>query len=141
MRIPRPSRRDRRFWIKLIAALALAAAAIFDWSKPPAEQVSVYLYEHSVVSPYRWLVRPTISLYVRCRFQPTCSQYSVEAVRAYGFPIGLWMTTKRLFRCMPWVVLGTPDPLPLLPAGAITPEDEHARHKSMPAANVGSWLM
>ncbi len=140
MRIPRPSRRDRRFWIKLIAALALAAGAIFDWSKPPAEQVSARLYERSVVIPYRWLVRPFMSVFVHCRFRPTCSQYSVEAVRAYGFPVGLGMTTKRLFRCMPWVPLGTPDPLPLPPAHATAPEDEHARHESMRAVQVESWL-
>lgn len=102
---------DRRFWIKLIAAVALAAAAIFDWSRPPERQVSVHVYEAAVVSPYRWIVRPFMATFVRCRYAPTCSQYSLEAVRAYGFPLGFWMTTKRLFRCMPWVPLGTSDPV------------------------------
>lgn len=102
----------RRTWIKLIAAVVLTAAAIFDWGRSPQRQVSVHLYEWTVVAPYRTLVRPISSLFVHCRFSPTCSQYSVEAVRVYGFPVGIWMTTKRLFRCMPWVPLGTPDPLP-----------------------------
>lgn len=102
----------RKFWIKLIAAVALAAAAIFDWSRAPGDQLSVALYERAVVSPYRWLVRPVMSTFVRCRYAPTCSQYSTEAVRAHGFPKGIWLTTKRLFRCMPWVPLGTPDPVP-----------------------------
>ncbi len=124
----RPSKRDRRFWIKRIAALALFAAAIFDWSRPPSRQVSVYLYEHTVVAPYRLVVRPMLSLVIRCRFQPTCSQYSVEAVRAHGFPVGVWMTTKRLFRCMPWVPFGTRDPVPL-PESTDTGED--AGHASM----------
>ena len=53
-----------------------------------------------------------MSTFVRCRYQPTCSQYSTEAVRAHGFPKGIWLTTKRLFRCMPWVPLGTRDPVP-----------------------------
>ncbi len=121
MPAPRLLGKDRRFWIQLIAAVALAAAAISDWSRPPAQQASVFLYERAVVSPYHWLVRPMMSFYVRCRYQPTCSQYSVEAVRAYGFPTGIWMTTKRLLRCMPWVPLGTRDPVPLpAPGGNLT---------------------
>ncbi len=106
----RPSR--RKFRIKIIAAVALAAAAIFDWTRPPGDQLSVAVYERAVVSPYRWLVRPLMATFVRCRYRPTCSQYSVEAVRAHGFPKGIWMTTTRLFRCMPWVPLGTRDPVP-----------------------------
>ena len=97
----------------LIAAAALAAAAIFDWSRPADRQLSVPAYEAMIVSPYRWLVRPVIATFVRCRYVPTCSDYSVEAVRAYGFPIGFWMTTKRLFRCIPRVPLGTNDPVPV----------------------------
>jgi putative membrane protein insertion efficiency factor len=98
--------------IKLIAAVVLAAAAIFDWVRPPERQASVHLYEWLVIAPYRAVVRPIASLIVHCRYSPTCSQYSLEAVRAYGLPVGVWMTTKRLFRCMPWVPQGTPDPVP-----------------------------
>ncbi|CAA9221267.1 MAG: Membrane protein insertion efficiency factor YidD [uncultured Chthoniobacterales bacterium] len=107
---PAPKRRRTR--IRLIAAVVLAAAAIFDWSRAPGEQLSVAVYERAVVSPYRWLVRPFMSAFVRCRYQPTCSQYSLDAVRAHGFPKGFWLTAKRLFRCMPWVPLGTHDPVP-----------------------------
>ena len=112
MSAARPVRRSRRFWIKSIAAVVIAAAAIFDWNRAPQDQLSVAAYERAVVSPYRWLVRPFMSVFVRCRYEPTCSQYSLDAVRAYGFPTGVWMTTKRLFRCMPWVPLGTRDPVP-----------------------------
>ena len=108
----RPVAKRRTFRIKIIAAVAVATAAIFDWTRPPGEQLSVSLYERAVVSPYRWLVRPLMSTFVRCRYQPTCSQYSMEAVRAHGFPKGIWLTTSRLFRCMPWVPLGTRDPVP-----------------------------
>jgi uncharacterized protein len=108
----RPAAKRRKFRIKLIAAVVLTAAAIFDWTRPAGEQLSVVAYERAVVSPYRWLVRPLMSTFVRCRYAPTCSQYSVEAVRAHGFPKGIWLTTTRLFRCMPWVPLGTADPVP-----------------------------
>ena len=102
----------RRTSIKLIAAVVLTAAAIFDWGRPPERQASVHLYEWLVIAPYRVVVRPISSHFVRCPYTPTCSRYSVEAVRAYGFPMGVWMSAKRLFRCMPWVPPGTRDPVP-----------------------------
>ncbi|MBI3804024.1 MAG: membrane protein insertion efficiency factor YidD [Nitrospirae bacterium] len=37
-----------------------------------------------------------------CRFYPTCSSYSLEAVERHGFFIGLVMTLKRLVRCHPF---------------------------------------
>lgn len=96
----------------LAAGVALAAAAVADWTRPPQEQASVFLYEKAVVWPYRGLIRPASALLVRCRYIPTCSQFSVEAVRAYGLPKGLWLTAKRLLRCMPWVPMHTWDPVP-----------------------------
>jgi putative membrane protein insertion efficiency factor len=108
----RQSVTSRRFWIKIIAAVIVTAAAIADWSRPPQHQVSVLLYEKAVVGPYRWLIRPMSFGFVRCRYVPTCSQYSVEAVRGFGLPKGLWLTAKRLLRCMPWVPMNTRDPVP-----------------------------
>jgi putative membrane protein insertion efficiency factor len=37
-----------------------------------------------------------------CRFQPTCSQYTYEAVEKYGTIKGGWLGLKRIFRCNPW---------------------------------------
>ena len=101
-----------KFWLKLIAAVVLTAAVIFDWTRPPPRQVSVRLYAAAVAGPYRWFIRPVTSLVVRCRYIPSCSQYSVAAVQIHGLPKGLWLTTKRLVRCMPWVPLHTWDPVP-----------------------------
>ncbi|MBA2271824.1 MAG: membrane protein insertion efficiency factor YidD [Chthoniobacterales bacterium] len=108
----REPRARRRWWIHGIVAAVLGAAAITDWTRAPERQASVYLYEHAVITPYRWVIRPMAALFIRCRYRPTCSQYSSEAVHTHGFPRGVWLTTKRLFRCMPWVPFGTPDPVP-----------------------------
>lgn len=34
-----------------------------------------------------------------CRFRPTCSQYSQEAIKKYGSIKGLWLTIKRISKC------------------------------------------
>ena len=46
-----------------------------------------------------------------CRFQPTCSQYALEAIRKYGFARGSWLATKRIIRCNP-LSEGGYDPVP-----------------------------
>jgi putative membrane protein insertion efficiency factor len=37
-----------------------------------------------------------------CRYSPTCSQYSVDAIRKYGPWKGSWLGLKRISRCHPW---------------------------------------
>ncbi|EKE13428.1 MAG: hypothetical protein ACD_13C00018G0005 [uncultured bacterium] len=37
-----------------------------------------------------------------CRFTPTCSEYTIEALEKFGFPKGLEMGLKRLGKCHPW---------------------------------------
>ncbi len=37
-----------------------------------------------------------------CRFQPTCSQYAVEAIQKYGALRGGWMALARILRCHPF---------------------------------------
>lgn len=37
-----------------------------------------------------------------CRFYPTCSQYSIQAFKKYGFLKGLWLTIKRIGKCHPF---------------------------------------
>src|SRR5204863_5555520 len=108
----RPGVRKRRVWAIWIVAVVFAAAAIWDWTRPPRQQVSVVVYERTVMGGYRVLLKPLSDRFVHCRFQPTCSHYSEEAMLAHGFPTGLWLTTSRLFRCMPWVPVGTRDPVP-----------------------------
>jgi putative membrane protein insertion efficiency factor len=107
----RPAIKKRQRWI-CIAAVALAITAICDWTRPPRSQVSVFAYNKIVIGGYRLILQPLGRHFIRCRFRPTCSVYSEEAMLAHGFPKGVWLTTSRLFRCMPWVPLGTSDPVP-----------------------------
>lgn len=37
-----------------------------------------------------------------CRFYPSCSEYSVQAVARFGAFYGGWLTVKRLAKCGPW---------------------------------------
>lgn len=37
-----------------------------------------------------------------CRFTPTCSEYTYQAVEAYGIMRGLFLGFKRIARCHPW---------------------------------------
>jgi putative membrane protein insertion efficiency factor len=103
-------RRRRR--ILPLAGLVLAVAILCDWMQPPRRQLSVLLYNTIVIGGYRAVLRPVGNHFIRCRFHPTCSVYSEQAMLTHGFPKGFWLTTSRLFRCQPWVPLGTEDPVP-----------------------------
>ena len=46
-----------------------------------------------------------------CRFEPSCSRYSEEAITKYGGVKGTWMTIARLSRCHPFCRGGI-DPVP-----------------------------
>ncbi len=96
----------------LIAAAALVAAAIFDWSRPPGRQFSVWLYDHAVIAPYQQHIRPHTHGFIRCRFRPSCSEYSFQAMRTHGFAKGAALSLWRICRCEPWVKMGTYDPVP-----------------------------
>ena len=60
-----------------------------------------------------WLYRVSLSWLFRgaCRFVPSCSAYSAEAVSRYGAVQGIWMTLRRLGRCHPFNAGGF-DPVP-----------------------------
>jgi putative membrane protein insertion efficiency factor len=49
---------------------------------------------------YKQFVSPLLPS--ACRFYPTCSEYTMEAVRKFGTARGLWMGVKRISRCHPF---------------------------------------
>jgi uncharacterized protein len=65
-----------------------------------------------VVKGYRLILSPWLGS--ACRFEPTCSAYSLEALERYGAAAGSYLTLRRLVRCHPWCD-GGHDPVPLSP--------------------------
>ncbi len=59
---------------------------------------------------YRWFLSPWLGGH--CRFQPTCSDYALEALTRHGALRGGWLTLRRLGRCHPLGGSGF-DPVPL----------------------------
>ena len=56
-----------------------------------------------VLAPVRFYQRFVSPLFPRrCRYEPTCSAYAVEAVKAYGPLRGVVLATWRVLRCNPW---------------------------------------
>jgi hypothetical protein len=59
----------------------------------------------------KWFVLKLIRLYQRisalfpvqvCRFTPSCSEYTYQAVERYGILYGSWLGLNRIRRCHPW---------------------------------------
>lgn len=68
-----------------------------------------------LVRGYRLLLSPWLGS--SCRFEPTCSAYSLQALERYGAAAGSYLTVRRLARCHPWCQGGL-DPVPQeLPRG------------------------
>jgi uncharacterized protein len=89
----------------------LAALVSVDSFRGPEHQVASHQYI-SLVRVYQRVGRPLLDSHVQCRYQPTCSRYSIQAVGRYGLMRGLALTFGRLWRCRGSVPLGTADPLP-----------------------------
>ncbi len=69
---------------------------------------------------YRAVISPVLGglfgpMGLGCRFEPTCSQYALEAIRQHGAIIGVALALRRLARCHPWGGHGH-DPVPPKPA-------------------------
>lgn len=64
----------------------------------------------AAIRGYRKVLSPRVP--VRCRYEPSCSAYGLEAVTRHGTRKGLRLTAARLRRCRPGVAYGTVDPVP-----------------------------
>jgi len=62
-----------------------------------------------VVRFYQLFISPIIG--PRCRFYPTCSHYTIDAIKQHGVLKGGWLAIKRIVRCHPYNPGGV-DPVP-----------------------------
>ena len=69
----------------------------------PSSRAAARILRAAVLAPiiaYQRLVSPAIPR--RCKYEPTCSRYAVDAIRRYGALRGLVLAGWRLLRCNPW---------------------------------------
>ena len=60
-----------------------------------------------LIKGYKFLISPLFGN--SCRYFPTCSDYSIEALKTFGFVKGILLSLKRIFSCHPIKFLGGGD--------------------------------
>ena len=63
----------------------------------------------ALIRLYRYAISPLLGR--SCRFDPSCSEYAIEALQRHGLLSGIWLATRRVARCHPWHPGGF-DPVP-----------------------------
>ena len=54
----------------------------------------------NLIKAYKFLISPLFGN--SCRYLPTCSEYSIESLKTYGFFKGVFLSIKRILSCHPW---------------------------------------
>jgi len=101
--------KKRRTYLLLIGSFFLLLVP--DSFRAPENQLTARAYV-GAVHLYQRLGRPMLKGRVVCRFTPSCSDYSIEAVERHGIRRGLVLTFNRLSACNHSTPLGTYDPVP-----------------------------
>ena len=57
-----------------------------------------------LIKIYKFLISPLLGQ--SCRYMPTCSEYSIEALKTFGFIKGSFLSLKRILSCHPVKILG-----------------------------------
>ena len=63
-----------------------------------------------LIRGYQLILSPWLGR--QCRFYPTCSEYSIQALREWGVIRGSWLAGRRILRCQPWTKTFGEDPVP-----------------------------
>jgi putative membrane protein insertion efficiency factor len=107
------NRRMKRPHAYLLLVLVLFALVSIDATRPPDQQVTARLSRQSI-HLYQRYGRPITAKFIRCRYRPTCSEYSLQAIQKYGFFRGVAMSLRRIASCRTSVPFGTYDPVTIL---------------------------
>ncbi|MFG6417294.1 membrane protein insertion efficiency factor YidD [Roseateles sp. DC23W] len=92
----------------------------------------------AVVRGYRLMLSPWLGN--ACRFEPTCSRYSLGALEKHGALVGSYLTVHRILRCQPWCDGGhdpVPDNAPRL-FSRLIPSSRMARASASPSSSSES---
>ena len=57
-----------------------------------------------IIKGYKFMISPLLGH--SCRYLPTCSEYTIEALKTFGLAKGLFESLKRIFSCHPIKFLG-----------------------------------
>ena len=79
--------------------------------KPPARRSAAAAI--ILIRGYQRLLSPWLGM--QCRYVPTCSAYTIEAIDRFGVIQGGWLGLRRIGRCQPFAILGGgtgADPVP-----------------------------
>tara|TARA_B100001063_G_C16726932_1_gene536975 strand:+ start:542 stop:754 length:213 start_codon:yes stop_codon:yes gene_type:complete len=67
---------------------------------------TIFIY---IIKLYQYTISPLLGPH--CRFNPTCSNYAIEAIKKHNILKALFIIVKRISRCHPWGKSGE-DPVP-----------------------------
>jgi putative membrane protein insertion efficiency factor len=84
-----------------VRAVATAGALV--------ENVAVKVIALFLIRIYQKIISPALP--ASCRFYPSCSEYTYQAIEKYGILHGGWLGVRRIGRCHPWNPGGF-DPVP-----------------------------
>ena len=63
----------------------------------------------SIIRIYQLFISPILGQ--NCRYLPSCSEYSIESIKQFGFFRGIFLSLRRISKCHPWGNHGY-DPVP-----------------------------
>jgi len=100
--------KDPRSYLGLV--LLVVILVVVDASGPATEQVSGQVCV-ALIGFYQQYGRPLLAGHVVCRYEPTCSEYSKQAIQMYGAVRGVLFSVKRVASCTEDVPFNTEDPV------------------------------
>jgi putative membrane protein insertion efficiency factor len=109
--MPALLQRLKRPELWLAGLLCVSLLALADAYRRPDVQLTARVWV-SGVRTYQRFGRPLLEGRVKCRYRPTCSEYSAQAVSRYGIRQGLALTVARIRSCKTDVPMGSYSPVP-----------------------------